>query len=389
MPKKFLIGQLACYGDCLYATTIAKQIKFDYPNSHVTWAIASKYKSILELNPHIDSIWELNLVDGDYYEKGWQSFEKEARIRKKNGDFDEIIFSQIYPLNWIDFYKTIRGTILSTYKRGIKETVTPVLRLSAAEIENVKLFAAKNYLHQYKSIILFECNPGSGQSKITTEFAIGIAKNIVECNNEVCFILTTPNKINLNHAQIIDASELTYRENAELTKYCSLLIGCSSGITWLSTSDWARRIPMLQLLDSKSLIFSGVHFDFEVNGLDNSMIIEMTEYNSNTLCKCIKALITEDFLAVKNIYHQSYKPNSEHLYMLTKDLIHRKYRIPSIIRFANRFIEYNSAHNNKLKINYFDYFSIVLKTYTEIRLYKIYSPIKNLFKPVKSNTLKL
>ena len=57
MSKKFLIGQLACYGDCLFATTIAKQIRHDYPDSHITWAVSSKYRSIVEHNPDIDKIW--------------------------------------------------------------------------------------------------------------------------------------------------------------------------------------------------------------------------------------------------------------------------------------------------------------------------------------------
>jgi hypothetical protein len=363
MSRKFLIGQLACFGDCLYATTIAKQIKFDYPESHVTWAIATKYKSILELNPYIDSIWEIEITDGDYYGKGWKKFENAAISRKKKGDFDEIIFSQIYPLNWINYYKTIRNTILSAYKKPIKVPVTPVLRLSTKEVENVKSFAEKNSIQQFKNIVLFECNAGSGQSTINTEHAIEISKKIIEYNDEVCFILTTHKKINVNTTQIIDASELTFRENAELTKYCTLLIGCSSGITWLSTSDWARKLPMLQLLDSKSFFFAGVHFDFEVNKLDNSNVIELIEFDFNKICECVLSLLTEDFSKIKKLFHQNYKPSSDYLYRFSEDLINKKYNILNVIRFACCFIGYNSKHKNKIKINYIDYFNFLFKTY--------------------------
>lgn len=365
MSKKFLIGQLACYGDCLYATTIAKQIKHDYHNCHITWAIASKYKSILDLNPYIDSVWEVYINDDDYYDIGWKLFEKEAFLRKEKGEFDVIIFSQISPLNWINFNGTIRGTILSTYKRRITETVTPVIRLSKTEVEHVRSFALKNRLQQYKNVILFECNPGSSQSKITPELAIEIAEKITEKNKDICFILTLPNKLNLTNTQIIDASKLTFRENAELTKYCTLLIGCSSGITWLTTSDWAKKLPMLQLLDFKLPIYAGVHFDFELNNLDNSRIIEMGEFDFNNICRCIWSLLSEDFLEVKKKFHENYKPNTEHLYIQTRALIYKNYSLLNIIVFAYKFIACNYRHKNKLELNYVNYMKWFLRKYME------------------------
>lgn len=363
MSKKFLIGQLACYGDCLYATTIPKQIKHDYPESHVTWAIATKYKSILELNPYVDSIWEIEIKDGDYYGKGWKQFEDAAISRKSKGEFDEIIFSQIYPLNWIKYYKTIRNTILSSYKKPINEIVTPVLRLSETEVKNVKSFAERNNLEKFKDIILFECNPGSSQSKLNLELAIEISKKIVEFNNEVCFILTSQKTIELRNPQIIDASELTFRENAELTKYCTLLIGCSSGITWLSTSDWAKKLPMLQLLDSESFFFAGVHFDFEINKLDNSKIIEIIEFDFNKIFRCINSILSEDFSEVKKKYHQDYRPNNDNLNRFSEDLVNRDYSLLKILGYAYNYIGYNNKHGNKIKVNNKNYFKGLFKTY--------------------------
>src|ERR1700712_4612811 len=112
--KKFLIGQLASFGDCLYATAIAKQIKNDYPESHITWAVAAKYKSILKLNPHVDAIWEVEFLPDDNNLTAWRKFKNKALQRKANGEFDEIIFSPIAPDNWIHFNGTIRGSILSS-----------------------------------------------------------------------------------------------------------------------------------------------------------------------------------------------------------------------------------------------------------------------------------
>ncbi len=382
MNKKFLIGQLACYGDCLYATTIAKQIKHDYPNSHITWAIASKYKSILFLNPFVDDVWEIELVNGDYYDKGWSKFEEEALRKKENGEFDELIFSQIPPLNWINYDGTIRGTILKAYKKPITQSVSPVLKLSIDEIENVKTFAHNNKLSRFKNVILFECSPGSNQSKVTPEFAIQISEKISTINSDTCFILSSPNKINNSNPQIIDASELTFRENAELTKYCSLLIGCSSGITWLSMSDWAKKLPMVQLLDDKLPYFSGIHYDLEINKLDNSKVIEITDFEFEKIYSCIQLLLINEFKEVKKEFHQNYKPRLSHLYTVTNNLVSNKYSLLRIFKFAVEFKKTNTNRNNKIDLNFCKYTSIVYDHYLE----KNYPEIDNfdsIWKPLK------
>ena len=133
MSKTFLIGQLERFGDCLYATALAKQIKRDYPDCHITWAVGSKYSSILDLNPHIDEIWEIPADNSNYDGTVWNEFETEALKRQANGEFDEVIFSQIAPRNWIKYNGTIRGTILSSYKNPVTVSVEPVVRLSEKE----------------------------------------------------------------------------------------------------------------------------------------------------------------------------------------------------------------------------------------------------------------
>ena len=57
--KRILLGQLGSFGDCLYATTVARQIKVDFPECHLTWAIGSPYRSILDNSPDVDDIWEV------------------------------------------------------------------------------------------------------------------------------------------------------------------------------------------------------------------------------------------------------------------------------------------------------------------------------------------
>ena len=69
--KKIIIAQSGNYGDCLYATTIAKQIKSESPESHLTWAISTKYKSILDLNPHVDEVLEIPKMYDNISAEGW------------------------------------------------------------------------------------------------------------------------------------------------------------------------------------------------------------------------------------------------------------------------------------------------------------------------------
>ena len=69
-PQKILLVQLFSNGDCLYATTVARQIKKDFPNCHLTWAIANFCKAIIFNNPYIDEIREVTqewVYDYNYY----------------------------------------------------------------------------------------------------------------------------------------------------------------------------------------------------------------------------------------------------------------------------------------------------------------------------------
>ena len=65
--------QLAAYGDCLFATLIARQIKRDHPGCHLTWVIGDKFASILEGNPHIDAVYKIALGSRqEAFSSGWE-----------------------------------------------------------------------------------------------------------------------------------------------------------------------------------------------------------------------------------------------------------------------------------------------------------------------------
>ncbi|MCX8021023.1 MAG: hypothetical protein N2747_11080, partial [Chitinophagaceae bacterium] len=230
---RILLGILVSNGDCLLATVVAKQIKKDYPGCHLTWAISQLCRPVIENNPCVDEIWEVIVSSKQSaLKEDWHNFKKEAFKRKKNGIYDEIFFLQIYPDNVHFFDGTTRGTIYGGYPRKITVSAKPVVRLTDSEIENVKLYTEKLNLSQYKHVILFECSALSGQSFVTPEWALKVSEKLLQKFPNLFMILSTHIPLRCTSPRMKVANELTLRENAELTKYCTLLIGCSSGITW-------------------------------------------------------------------------------------------------------------------------------------------------------------
>jgi len=325
--KRILLGQLGSNGDCLYATTIARQIKNDYPGCHLTWAIGSMYRSILDGNPYVDEVWEIPLSNNGDMEDVWLRFEREALERKKRGDLDEIFFTQIAPSNLHNYDGTIRSSIFRAYPHPITVPVTPVLRLSATEIENVRLFAESHRLADKANVILFECSPKSGQSFVTPDFAIEVAEKLMTKIPDVCVILSSNLSVRSTDERIIDGSVLSFRENAELTKYCTLLVGCSSGISWLCTSDWARPLPMIQLINSNAFWFASVAYDFEYWGLATNSVIEMSDDSTAKLLDCIEVAVTEGFGIARSNYHEKLQLKFDSFGdLLFNFLLHKEFR---------------------------------------------------------------
>jgi hypothetical protein len=306
-PKRILLGQLNSNGDCLYATTVAKQIKKDFPGCHLTWAIGSMCRSIIDGNPDVDEAWVIPLNNIGEVGEAWRKFEQEALEKKKQGVFDEIFFTHIAPGNLHHYDGTIRSSIFHGYPHQISVPVTPVLKLSALEVENVSRFAKVNRLNEKKNVILFETSPRSGQSFLTLDFAKEVANRIISAVPDCCVILSSNMQFSSNNQSIIDGSGLSLRENAELTKYCTLLVGGSSGITWCCTSDWAKPLPMIQLLKTDAFWFNSVVNDHKQWGLPSDSIIEMKECSTDRVYQCLISALLEGFDKARSLYHEKMK----------------------------------------------------------------------------------
>ena len=283
--KKILLGHLGVYGDLLHATTIARQIKTDNPDCHLTFGVGSHYSDILKHNPYIDEIWEFPVANRWEVTSKWYDFEKTAYNLKTSGRFDEVYLTQIYPGYPHLFYDTLRAAMFRAYPRPITVPKKPLVYLSLREIDEVRRFADRYQLEKKKYVILFEWSPQSNQSFVTEEFVLAAAGKIVLTLPNSCVILSGDKPITTNDPDIIDASYLSFRENAELSVYCNLFIGTGSGITQLLQSNWAMDLPTILLLNKRTT--ASVIVDHEYFGIPTYDIIEMTECDSNRLLACV------------------------------------------------------------------------------------------------------
>lgn len=299
--RKILLVQLYSNGDCLYATTIAKQIKKDFPGCHLTWAIASFCKSIIAHNPDVDEIREINDVPKNDI-VAFRKLKRKIFEEKKLGMWSEVFITHNMDENQALYDGTIRGMIFRAYPFPVTVSVQPMLKIAIEEKEKVKNFAEAHKLKDYKNVILWEYAPQSGQSNLTFEFVMGLAKKITNLSS-TCVILSSAKSF-VPTSKIIDASGLSVRENAELTHYCSLLIGCSSGITWLSTSNAAKQLPMIQLLNSQAFFLNAPSVDFERNGISSEYLIELIDIEEGRVYDCVRKIIEECFAYSKERYHQ-------------------------------------------------------------------------------------
>ncbi len=307
--KKILLAHLNSNGDCLYASVIAKQIKeVDYPNAHLTWAVNSKCLQSVLLNPYVDEIWEVHTKALLTTINEWEIFVNKAEQRKRLGEFDKIFYTQIIGKTTLLFDGGIRSTTYLQYPHKITVNQQPIIKLSLEEIETVKLFAEKYELNTFKNVMLVECGPDSFKSALNPHTAKEIADKLTINNPSLAVILSSNKKIENTNNQVIDASILSFRANAELTKYCTFFAGCSSGISWLTTTDWAKPLPKVIIINANNYYNSSMIYDHKYAKLPADNIIEIMESQNSKdeLFNCLTMVINESFLKSKKTFHKEF-----------------------------------------------------------------------------------
>lgn len=303
MKERFLIIQLYSNGDCLYATAIARQLKNDFPDCNVTWAIAPFCAAILRNNPYVDEVWSIDYITDRTIETFRANRQRLFDETNEKG-FDQIFFTQIIDENFSFYNGLVRSSIFAAFQRPITVSVEPVLVLDESEKNKVKEFVRKHDLKKTDFVVLFESAPQSGQLVMDTQQALHLAKHVAEEDPSIRFVLSSATPIPDESYSIIDGSLLTLRETAFLTHYCNLLIGCSSGITWSSTSSVAKKVSSIQLLNKNAYLFNSPTLDHLRVGLPTDRWLEMTEFNEEKLIACISDIKERGFEKAKDQFGQ-------------------------------------------------------------------------------------
>jgi ADP-heptose:LPS heptosyltransferase len=301
---RILLVQLFSNGDCLYATAVARQIKKDYPDGHLTWAIADYCQNILLSNPYVDELMVIREINPNNWQDHWKGFVRQLRQFKKEGKFDQVIMTQIIGSNFANYDYCIRSAIFRGYGHPVTVPVQPVLNLTAEEKEKADRFAAENNLQVFGQVVLMEFAPRSGQANFSAGMALSIAETLTR-NPSIAVILSSNTKMATDHPAIIDGSVLSLRETAYLSKYCTLLVGCSSGTTWAITSDAGRRLPMLQVLDPNAWWLNSVVNDHKRFGLPVDEIIEISDSSPEKIEQCIRVILDQGFSSARILFHQA------------------------------------------------------------------------------------
>lgn len=273
-----LLGHLNSNGDCLFATIIARQIKeVDYPGCRLTWAVNSKCRQSVELNPYVDEIWEIPTEKAVTNQQEWNNFIRQVDDRKTEKDFDLVFLTQIIGDKWINYDGGVRSSIYRNYPNEISVSHQPIIHLSDTEVENVRRFAENHRLSDYRHVVLVECGPDSFEASLNPQSAYELAVKLAADDKKTAVILSSNKQINSIHENIIDGSVISFRENAELTKYCNLFIGCGSGISWLTTSTWAKKLNSVLVINDHNPILPSIAYDHEFLGLPTDHLIEIKD----------------------------------------------------------------------------------------------------------------
>jgi hypothetical protein len=301
-PRRILMIQLFSNGDCLIATTVARQIRHDFPNAHVTWAVATSCQSMLFQNPDIDQVRLVELDPAENKEKAYERFLKQAQAEQAAGQYDQIIVPQIIGDNYALYDGCIRTSIYRNYGRPITVDHTPVLVLSPEEDQRAQLFYEEHKLGAYKHIILFECAPLSGQVAFSVDYLRAFAAAIE--NKSIAIVFSSGKKIPIEAPHVFNGSVLTIRETVAFAKKCDLLIGCSSGITWAVTSLKEHKIPMVQVLDKQAYYYNPPSVAFERLHESADHIIERYDVDAYTLADCVHVIYMQGVDQARRLFHQ-------------------------------------------------------------------------------------
>lgn len=341
---KAALVQLDANGDCLYATTLARQIKEDHPGCHLTWWISSRCRNLLQYNPHVDEVVSIDLADWANASRdiSWNLAKTEIMRRQAGSEpYDRVWMPQVYPDNFRHFDGTVRPSQFRGYDRPVTVPVDPVICLTDEERERVALFAAAHRLDQKDHVVLFECSSNSSQSHVTPDFAKEVAARAGPAGLDATFVLSTMLPLGGDLGDnVVPAWGLTMRENLALLDHCSHFIGCGSGLTVIATCDQARKVPNLQILDSTKSVLASFFHDFQYWNKPTDRFIEMPDATPAEVVECLRREISQGLPAAAGEFHRPCPVTFDFVRTITDYLIVRGNYLDAAESLSHTFRRY-------------------------------------------------
>ncbi len=333
--QRILLIQLFSNGDCLYATTIAKQIKIDTPNCTLQWLVLKPYTAILKNNPYIDELIVLDKISDENADDTYNRAINLAEQKIKDEQTDKYYFSQILGDNISNYDGCLRRSIFRGYNKTITVDKSPILVLDEEEKNRALTFAQNNNLAKYTNVLLFETSPLSGQTNLSEKEIIEIACAINNLEG-TCIILSSYKSFDINLPNVFDGSTLSIRETVALTHFCTHLVGCSSGITWASISTAGKQLPMLQLLNANAYYFNPPSIDFKFSNIDETNVIELYNFTPSLVIDVVKTMLFENVANAREKFNQSVKNK----FKIYRGIVHN-FLAKGKIKLLKKFITIN------------------------------------------------
>ena len=287
---RILLGQLRANGDCMHATVLARQLRFDHPDASITWAVTPSALGVVRNNTDINDVWVTEPPHGLPIGQEWAWFRAEADRRINNGEFDFGVFSQIWPDNYQNFDGGVRSGILNAYGRPITVPVVNNLTIGEGGRERVENFIRMHRFKQAAPRVLFECSSRSGQSAMTPELAQEVGTLFLRKEPNAAIVFSTDRPMQLSDPRFLPGWELDFAETALLSESCSLFIGCGSGVSVATLMTGTKPITTLQVLAKSASVLGSVAHDLAFFQHVNSHITETTTSDPEALCSLMTEL---------------------------------------------------------------------------------------------------
>lgn len=341
---KVALVQLDANGDCLYATTIARQIKQDYPGCHLTWWISSRCRNLLTGNPYVDEVVSVDLSDWSNVSRDiiWTLAMRQV-VRRQTGPepYDRIWTPQVYPDNFCRFDGTVRPSMFRGYDRPITVPIDPIIALTPEEESRAAAYAAEHSLLAKGRVVLFECSSNSMQSHVTPDFAKEVARLSAAAKEDIFFLLSTMQPLGGDlPANAVSAASLTMRENLALLDHCTDFIGCGSGLTVVATCDRAKKVPILQILDSGRSVLGSFHHDFSYWGKPTDMLIELGDATPEETFACLRRCQGTGMQGAIEAFHRPVPVTFDFLHTISDYLIERGQYLDAAESLAHTYRRY-------------------------------------------------